>query len=145
MAFKETTVIHAPVKSVFDIVTDFSQAPFIMEHIVRTEKLTEGPMQVGTQIKEVRNIRGKEAATVLTVAEFNPHQTFVVKSEMSGITVTYQYDFMSFEEGTKVDFKGSIKSKGLKNMLIKPIFESMLKKEDKDHLEKIKAYIEKED
>ncbi len=143
MAFKETTTVHAPVAAVFDVVTDFTQAPAIMENVVKTEKLTEGPMQAGTQIKEVRNIRGKEAATVLTVAEFVPNQMFVVKSEMSGITVTYQYDFTSLDEGTKIDFKGSIQSKGLKNALIKPLFEMMLKQEDKGHLEKIKAYIEK--
>lgn len=64
MAFTETTIIHAPMETVFNVVTDFSQAPFMMEHIVRTEKLTAGPMRVGTQIEEVRTIRGKEAATV---------------------------------------------------------------------------------
>ncbi len=145
MAFKETAVIHAPIEAVFNVVTDFTQAPAIMETVVRTKKLTEGPMQVGTQIEEVRNIRGKEAATVLTVAEFDPNKSFVVKSEMSGITVTYRYEFTSLVEGTKIDFKGSIRSKGMKNAIIKPIFEMMLKKEDKGHLEKVKAYMEKED
>ena len=142
MAFKETVYIDAPVETVFAITTDFDHAPFIMENVVKTEKLTEGPMQVGTRVKEVRNIRGKEAETVLIVSEFIPNQKYTVKSENFGMTVEYHYIFMAKESGTTVDFNGLIHTKGLKNALIKPLFEMILKKEDKDHLVKLKQYIE---
>ncbi|WP_394189950.1 SRPBCC family protein [Paenisporosarcina quisquiliarum] len=142
MAFKETVFINAPVEKVFAITTDFEHAPFIMENVVKTEKLTEGPMQVGTRVKEVRNIRGKEVDTVLVISEFIPNQKYTVKSENFGMTVEYQYRFLAQEIGTTVDFNGLIHTKGLKNALIKPLFEMILKKEDKDHLVKLKQYIE---
>ena len=144
MAFKETVYIDAPVETVFAITTDFDHAPLIMENVVKTEKLTEGPMQVGTRVKEVRNIRGKEAETVLIVSEFIPNQKYTVKSESFGITVEYHYIFMAKESGTTVDFNGVLHSKGLKNALIKPLFEMILKKEDKDHLVRLKQYIEQQ-
>lgn len=144
MAFKETVYIDAPVETVFAITTDFDHAPLIMENVVKTEKLTEGPMQVGTTVKEVRKIRGKEAETVLIVTEFITNQKYTVKSESFGITVEYQYHFMAKENGTTVDFNGLIHSKGLKNALIKPLFEMILKKEDKDHLVRLKQYIEQQ-
>jgi len=143
MAFKETVYIDAPVETVFAITTDFDHAPLIMENVVKTEKLTEGPMQVGTRVKEVRNIRGKEAETVLVVSEFIPNQKYTVKSENFGMTVEYHYRFMAQENGTTVDFNGQIHTKGLKNALIKPLFEMILKKEDKDHLVRLKQYIER--
>lgn len=142
MAFKETVFIDAPVETVFAITTDFTQAPLIMENVVKTEMLTEGPMQVGTRVKEVRKIRGKEAETVLIVSEFIPNQKYTVKNENSGMTVVYDYHFMAQENGTTVDFVGMIHAKGLKNALIKPLFEKILKKEDKDHLLRLKQYIE---
>ena len=142
MAFKETVYIDAPVETVFAITTDFDHAPLIMENVVKTEKLTEGPMQVGTRVKEVRNIRGKEAETVLVISELIPNQKYTVKSENFGMTVEYHYRFMAKENGTTVDFNGLIHTKGLKNALIKPLFEMILKKEDKDHLVKLKQYIE---
>lgn len=142
MAFKETVYIDAPVETVFAITTDFDHAPFIMENVVKTEKLTEGAMQVGTRVKEVRNIRGKEAETVLIVSEFIPNQKYTVKSENFGMTVEYHYRFMAKENGTTVDFNGLIHTKGLKNALIKPLFEMILKKEDKNHLVRLKQYIE---
>ncbi|MBU0905257.1 MAG: SRPBCC family protein [Firmicutes bacterium] len=144
MAFKETVYIDAPVETVFAITTDFDHAPLIMENVVKTEKVTEGPMQVGTRVKEVRNIRGKEAETVLIVSEFIPNQKYTVKSESFGITVEYHYIFMAKESGTTVDFNGVLHSKGLKNALIKPLFEMILKKEDKDHLVRLKQYIEQQ-
>lgn len=144
MAFKETVYIDAPVETVFTITTDFDHAPMIMENVVKTEKLTEGPMQIGTRVKEVRNIRGKEAETVLIVTEFIPNQKFTVKSESFGMTVEYHYIFMAKESGTTVDFNGFIYSKGFKNALIKPLFEMILKKEDKNHLVRLKQYIEQQ-
>lgn len=143
MAFKETVHINAPVETVFDITTDFGHAPKIMDNVVKTEKLTEGPMQVGTQVKELRNIRGEGVETILNVTEFIPNQKFTVTSESGGMTVKYQYHFLAEENGTTVDFTGTLHSKGLKNLLIKPIFERILKKEDKNHLIRLRNYIER--
>lgn len=142
MAFKESVYIDAPVETVFGIITDFEHAPSIMETVVKTEKLTEGPIGVGTRIREVRNIRGKEAEAELVVSEFIPNEKYAVTSESFGMTVEYRYHFTAKDNGTTVDFTGLLRAKGLKNALIKPLFERILKKEDKDHLVKLKEYIE---
>lgn len=142
MAFRETIYIEAPVETVFAITTDFEQAPLIMDNVIRTEKVTEGPMQTGTQVKEFRNVRGREIETILQVTEFIPNQKYTVTSESAGMTMVYEYHFLAKEEGTTVNFKGTIRSKGLKNALIKPFFEKILKKEDENHLVRLKEYIE---
>ena len=142
MAFKETIYINAPVETVFDVTTDFKQAMSIMDNVVKIEILTDGPMQVGTRVKEVRKIRGKEAETVLVVTEYIPNQKYAVKSEDSGITVEYHYQFNAQANGTSVDFNGLIQTKGLRNSLFKPLIEMILKKEDKNHLVQLKNYIE---
>lgn len=142
MAFRETVYIEAPVETVFAVTTDFEQAPLIMDNVIRTEKVTEGPIQAGAQVKEFRNIRGREIETILHITEFIPSQKYTVKSESAGMTIEYQYQFLATEGGTTVDFKGTIRSKGIKNMLIKPFFEKILKKEDENHLVRLKEYVE---
>ncbi|MCM3609655.1 SRPBCC family protein [Planococcus sp. MERTA32b] len=142
MAFKETIYIEAPVEAVFAVATDFEYASKVMDTVVKAEKVTEGPMQAGTQIKELRNIRGRAVETILHVTEFIANQKYTVKSESGGMTIEYQYDFLAEENGTTVNFKGTIRSKGLRNMLIKPFFEKILKKEDENHLTSLKEYIE---
>lgn len=143
MAFKETISIEAPVETVFAVATDFEYASKVMDTVVKAEKITDGPMQAGTQIKELRNVRGRAVETILHVTEFIANQKYTVKSESGGMTIEYQYDFLAEENGTTVNFKGTIRSKGLRNMLIKPFFEKILKKEDENHLTSLKKYIEK--
>lgn len=118
MAFKETIHIEAPVEMVFAVATDSEVAAKIMDNVVKAEKITEGPIQAGTQIKELRNVRARAVETILHVTEFIANQKYTVKSESAGMTIEYQYLFLSEENGTTVDFKGSIRSKGLKNLLI---------------------------
>lgn len=142
MAFKESVFINAPVEKVFEVTTDFRHAKSIMNNVVKAEQLTEGPFQVGTQISEVRKMGGKEIETILMVTEHIPNQKYAVKSEKNGITVEYQYRFSALENGTTIDFEGIIQTKGLINSLLKPLIEFFLKKEDKDHLVKLKSYIE---
>ncbi|WP_033543538.1 SRPBCC family protein [Planococcus sp. CAU13] len=144
MAFKETVYIKAPVETVFAIATDFKYASKIMDNVVKAEKLTEGPVQAGTQIMELRNVRARAVETILHVTEFIANQKYTVKSESAGMTVVYEYLFQAQEDGTTVDFKGTIRSKGMKNMLIKPFFEKILKKEDENHLVRLKEYIEQQ-
>lgn len=144
MAFKESVYIDASVETVFAVIADFESAPAIMETVVKTEKLTEGPMGVGTRIKEVRNVRGNAAEAELLVSEFIPNEIYTVTNDSFGMTVEYRYQFTAEATGTTVDFIGSIRSKGLKNALTKPLFERILKKEDKNHLVKLKEYIEQQ-
>lgn len=64
-----------------------------MDNVIKTEKLTEGPIQIRTKVKKVRNIRVKEVETVLVVSELIPNRIYTVKSDNSGMTVEYGYQF----------------------------------------------------
>lgn len=144
MAFKKEVFIKAPVETVFNAATDFNNAMKIMENVVGMEVLTDGPVQQGTKIKEVRNIRGMTAEAILTVSEFTPNQSYSVHSENNGILVDYHYSFLPKDEGTVVQFEGIIRTKGLKNLLLKPIVTKIIKKEDENHLEKLREVIMQE-
>jgi len=142
MAFKETVHIIGPVETVFAIATDVKYAPKFMENVVKSEKNKEGTLQVGSQVKELRDVRGEGVETILTVTEFIPNEKYTVTSETSGMTVEYQYQFQAEGNETVVDFTGAVHSKKLKNILIRPFFERVLKKEDKNHLIRLRNYIE---
>ncbi|MGP4059356.1 hypothetical protein [Halobacillus sp. H74] len=54
----------------------------------------------------------------------------------------YHYSFIETSEGTRVDFKGELYTEGLRNKLMKPLVKKIIKKEDQDHLEHMKKFIE---
>jgi len=142
MAFIKEVYIDAPVETVFKETSDFNNSMDIMNNVISIEILTDGPIQKGSKIKEVREIRGRKTESILIFTEYVTNQKFSVKSESNGILIEYHYSFHPKEHGTVVNFEGIIQTKGFKNFMLKPIVTAFIKKEDGDHLEKLKEFIE---
>lgn len=145
MAFIKEVHINAPVETVFKAASDFNNSVFIMDNVVGIEILTEGPVQKGTKIKEVREVRGRTIESILIFTEYVSNQKYSVKSEINGILIEYHYSFHPQDSGTVVNFEGVIRTKGFKNALLKPVITAIIKKEDGDHLERLKAFIEQKE
>ncbi len=142
MAFIKEVYIDASVETVFNFASDFNNSVFIMDNVVGIEMLTEGPVQKGTKVKEVREVRGRTIESILVFTEYVANQKYSVTSENNGIFIEYHYSFHPQENGTVVNFEGFIRTKGFKNALLKPIVTAIIKKEDGDHLDRLKEFIE---
>ena len=142
MAFIKEVYIDASVETVFKAASDFKNSVFIMDKVVGIEMLTEGPVQKGTKVKEVREVRGRTIESILVFTEYVANQKYSVTSENNGIFIEYHYAFHPQENGTVVNFEGFIRTKGFKNALLKPIVTAIIKKEDGDHLDRLKEFIE---
>ncbi len=140
---QDSVIISKPVEEVFAFASDMDNSTKIMENVVAIEKLTEGPLQVGSKFKETREIRGRQASSIIEFTEYVPSERYVVKSEANGLKVVYHYDFKpTVEGGTKVKFQGDIYTSGIIMKLTKPIIRKILKKEDGDHLNQLKRLME---
>lgn len=140
---QDSVVINKPVEEVFSYASNMENSMNIMVNVVEIEKLTEGPLQVGSRFKETREIRGRKASSVIEFIEYAPNKSYAVKSETNGLKVVYYYDFLPADGGgTKVEFKGDIHTTGLVMKLTKPIIRRILKKEDGDHLKQLKTVLE---
>ncbi|WP_223703018.1 SRPBCC family protein [Sutcliffiella deserti] len=135
-------VIEKPVEEVFSFASNLENSSKIMANVVEIEKLTDGPINVGSRYKETREIRGRTASSTIEFTEYTPNKSYAVKSEANGLKVVYYYNFQTVPEGTKVEFKGDIYTSGLVMKLTKPIIRRILKKEDADHLKHLKRVLE---
>ncbi|UOQ45151.1 SRPBCC family protein [Halobacillus salinarum] len=143
MGFMEkSVVIQKPIEEVFAQATDFKQSPRIMDAVVEVELLSDGPVKKGYQFKEVREIRGRRVPSVIEVTEYKPGERYSVRSNQQGIDLRYHYAFTQTTEGTKVSFTGELYTEGLRNKLTKPFLQMVIKKEDEDHLDHLKKFIE---
>mgnify|MGYP005831450779 CR=1 FL=1 len=140
---QDSVIISKSVEEVFSFAANMDNSTKIMQNVVAIEKLTEGPIQVGTRFKETREIRGRQASSIIEFIEFLPNERYVVKSEANGLKVIYHYDFKpTVDGGTKVHFQGDIHTSGFVMKLTKPIIRKILKKEDGDHLSQLKRVLE---
>ena len=143
---QDTVEINKPLEEVFAFFTNIDNSPEVMSNVTKVEKLTDGPLQVGSKFEETRVIRGREATAVIEVVEFDAPNRYGVKSESNGLTVTYHYYFRStLDNTTKVSFEGKIKTSGLRMLLSKPVIRKILQKEDGEHLWTLKEVLEKKE
>lgn len=105
------------------------------------EKITDGPVQAGTQFRETRIVNGQEATAVLNVVAWEPNRKYSVANETNGVEVTCHYSFIPQNEGTRVNLVCNVTAGGLKKALV-PVVTAVMKKEDGDHLEHLKAVME---
>ncbi|SFK41658.1 Polyketide cyclase / dehydrase and lipid transport [Halobacillus dabanensis] len=138
----QSVIIQKPLEEVFAQATDFTNSPEIMDTVVDVELLSEGPVREGFRFKETREIRGKKARSVIEVTDFEQNKKYSVRSHQHGLDLRYQYEFVQTTEGTKIEFIGELYTEGFRNKLMKPLIKLIIKKEDQDHLQHLKKFIE---
>ena len=133
-------ILRSP-QEVFDFISASENAPTVVPSVTSMVKLTEGPVRVGTRFRETRLMKGEEHQTELEIVEYEPVQKYAMKNETDGIETIYQYTFRPEEDGTRVDLVCEVKGSGAKKLIV-PVVVSVLKKEDGDHLQRLKQALE---
>ncbi len=141
-AFEFTEYIAAPPDEVFRVLSDPGEAAKFLDNIKESKKLSDGPIGVGTTFRETRLVGGKEATADLTITDFRPDSRLEIGTEAEGITVTYRYDLAVEGEGTRLTWVCELEAGGLRKVML-PMVAGIMKKEDGNHLQKLKAYLEK--
>jgi hypothetical protein len=133
--------IARPPREVFGFVTAPGNAPAIVPSVTSMVLLTDGPVGVGTRFRETRLIRGKEQHADLEVVAYRPDESYAVSNVTDGITTVYRYAFRPEGGGTRVDLVCEVSASGAKRLMV-PVVVAVLKREDGDHLQRVKQALE---
>jgi len=128
-------------KEVFDFIITSDNAPKVVQSVKSMVKLTEGPARLGTRYRETRLMNGREQHAELEVVAYEPNHGYAMKNVTGGIEIVYRYTFHPEADGTRVDLVCDVKAGGLKKLML-PMVVSILKKEDGDHLQRLKKALE---
>ncbi|POH64359.1 MULTISPECIES: SRPBCC family protein [Cryobacterium] len=139
--FKMSEWISRPPRDVFDFVTAPENAPKVVHSVTSMVKLTDGPIRVGTLLRETRVMRGKDEQADLEVVAYEPSQAYAVKNLTEGIETVYRYAFHPEAAGTRVELVCDLTASRAKRLML-PLVAAVLKKEDGDHLQRLKAALE---
>lgn len=126
---------------VFDFITDPENAPTVMPSVRSMVKLTEGPLRAGTRYRETRLMNGREEQAELEVVTYEPPEKYEIKNVTEGIETVYRYTFHPEVDGTRVDLVCELKAGGVRRLML-PMVVAILKKEDGDHLQRLKKVME---
>lgn len=139
--FEFSEYIAKPPKEVFEMISNPANGSKFVDNIKESKKLTDGPIGVGTKFHETRIMGGKEASTDLLISAYEPNKHVGISSEAEGIKVEYHFHLEPEGKGTRVKWVCELEASGLRKMML-PMVAGIMKKEDGNHLKKLKAHLE---
>jgi len=147
VSFDSVFVIAAPRERVFSTMTDLDGWSTWMKGLVRVEKLTDGPVGVGTEWRETRKIMGKEGSEVFDITAFEPSSSLSLHVDgAKGATKKghyyFDYRFEETPEGTRVVMHGVIDIPGFMARIMGKLMIGMFKKACDRDLIALKDYLE---
>ncbi len=95
-------VINCPLDKVFAYLADISRGTEWQSELLEVQQTSNGPVGIGTTIREVRRLMGRNMETSFAVTEYEPDHRLGFKSTSGPIQMRAYYSLDGSGDGTKV-------------------------------------------
>lgn len=110
-------VIATPPEVVFDHVADQRNEPTYNPQMARAEKLTDGPIGVGTRFAAVITSRGRQSEMVIEITEYQRPIRLGSRTTMSEAIVDGTLTFEAVSVGTRMSWCWTVTPTGFARVL----------------------------
>jgi hypothetical protein len=110
-------VIGRAVEDVFDYVADERNEPTYNVQMRLAEKISDGPIGVGTQYRAEVVSGGRPVPMVIECTEYERPRRLRSLTTMSPMDVAYTLTFEPVPEGTRMRWSGEIEPHGMLNLM----------------------------
>ncbi|MGA8849849.1 MAG: SRPBCC family protein [Dehalococcoidia bacterium] len=108
MRFESSIDINAPVKKVWALVDKLEEWPQWMPSIKKIERVSNGPLTVGSQLSVTAKVSGLTVKLLMTIIEFVPERAVVLDGKALGTNLTRFYTLEPVDGKTKVTIGGDV-------------------------------------
>ncbi len=126
--FEQSIVIERPPDEVFSFIHDFSRVPDRQPSLIESAQVSEAPLAVGSQIRQVRKFFGPRIESTFEVTEFEPPRQSAFKTTTGPVPMEGRYLLEPVAGGTRLTWRGEIEESGVLR-LAEPVFARMAKRE----------------
>ena len=100
--FKTSIVIHRPVEVVFAMVSNYQNSPLWVTGALEHQKMSPGPIGVGTVIRTAGHFMGQRVEATRTVIAYEPHARYAFRSDYRQVPFTTTFVFEPLQYGTQL-------------------------------------------
>ena len=137
----EVTIhLNRPVEQVFAFLMDTTQLTTWQTNLIKIDKITEGPLRMGSRFQEVRRRGRKESRIQGEITAFEPNKRFETKTSTKP-QVTVSYLLEPEEGGTRVKHKFVMLTSGFMRLL-EPMIAKSIREENNMDFENLKRVLE---
>ena len=135
--------VNRPAADVYDFLVNIENAPKWQPAVIETRRITEGPIRVGTQFREVAKVMGRRVETTCEITELVPLKCMAFRATSTG-PFAYHTSYSLEDRGnsTRITIEGAFELKGLWRLL-EPLVRGEVRKESAQELQVMKAAIER--
>src|SRR6266511_2098136 len=110
-------VISRPVEEVFDFVADERNEPRYNPRMHRAEKISEGPIGLGTKYRAEVVSMGRPVPMVIEFTGYERPRRLTSRTRMSSMDIRYALTFEPVPEGTRMRWSGDLEPRGLLKLM----------------------------
>ena len=110
-------VIGRPVEVVFDYVADQGNEPQYNPQMVRAEKITTGPVGVGTSFRSAVASRGQTVEMLIEITGYDRPHRLASATTMQQADISYTLTFEPATPGTRMRWAGQVRPRGALKLL----------------------------
>jgi carbon monoxide dehydrogenase subunit G len=108
MRFESSIEINAPTQKVWALIDKLEEWPQWMPSIKKIERVSKGPLAVGSQLSATAKVSGLTVTLLMTITEFVPERTVVMQGKTLGTNLTRFYNLEPVNGKTKVTIGGDV-------------------------------------
>jgi len=136
-----TIYLNCPVNQVFAFLADSKNLPDWQSNLIENEQLTEGPVRVGTNFREVRRTGPRQSEIQAEVTVYDEvNKRFGIKT-ITKPEVTINYALESEAGGTRINYKFVMLTGGMMRLL-EPLLAGSIKKDTDLDFQRLKRILE---
>lgn len=141
MITHELTIhLNRPVEQVFAFLMDTDKLTSWQSNLIKIEKITAGPLRMGSRFQEVRRLGRRESEIQGEIIAYEANRTFETRT-LGKPQVTVSYSLEPENGGTRVKHKFTMLTSGFMRLL-EPMIASSIKKDTDADFEALKRILE---
>ena len=141
--FKTSLVIHRPIETVFNFVSNYQNSPQWVSGTMKHQKITPGPIGVGTVIHTTGHAAGLRVEATRIVIAYEPPVKYSFKSDYRRVPFTTTFFFEPMQSGTRLTVMVEGEPAGLFKAAT-PLILGMLRQQVESDLRRLKSVLEEQ-
>jgi uncharacterized protein YndB with AHSA1/START domain len=138
---ERTIVIDRPIHEVFRFVHEPPKDASWQTTLIESTQIDEGPLGVGTQVRERRRFLGIQVEMTKEITEYEPPRKSAFKYVAGGAPMSGEYQLEALDGGTRLTATGYVEPRGFFQWA-DPLFTSMAGRELEASLGHLKDLLE---
>ncbi len=135
-----SVVIHRPIEEVFAYTNDVSHWAEWNPGLIEASA-PEGPLHVGTRIREVFKFLGRRIESTFELVEYEPNRQVTYRTVAGPIPMTGTQTYEAVDGGTKLTVSGEGEAGGFFK-LAEPVVAQMVRRQNQTGLDNLKDLLE---